>query len=100
MLGHPAYDPHGEPIPDVNGKLPVHKTISLSEGVLKKKYKLAGVTNHEASFLKYLDSLGVSIGSTIEIKEVQEFDKSMCVCINAKVNTIFSLTVCRNLLMI
>ena len=100
MLGHPAYDPHGEPIPDVNGKLPVHKTIPLSEGVLKNKYKLAGVTNHEASFLKYLDSLGVCIGSAIEIKEVQEFDKSMCVCINAKVNTIFSLTVCRNLLML
>ena len=27
MLGHPAFDPHGEPIPDANGKLPVHKTI-------------------------------------------------------------------------
>ena len=97
MLGHPNFDPHGEPIPDINGKLPVHHTVSLSDGLIKKKYKLAGVTNHEPSFLTYLDSLGAGIGSTIEIKNVQDFDKSMGVCINGKVNTIFSFTVCRNL---
>lgn len=99
MLGNPQFDPHGEPIPDANGKLPVHKTFSLSDGIIKKKYKLAGVTNHDASFLKYLNSLGASIGASIEIKEVQDFDKSMAVFINGKVNTIFSCTVCSNLLM-
>jgi len=100
MLGHPKFDPHGEPIPDANGKLPVHKTFPLSEGLLKKKYKLAGVTNHDASFLKYLDSLGAGIGSSIEIKDVQDFDKSMSVNINGKLNTIFSFMVCRNLLVL
>lgn len=100
MLGHPKFDPHGEPIPDANGKLPVYKTLPLSEGVAKKKYKLAGVTNHEASFLKYLDGLGVTIGAGIEVKGIQDFDKSMTVCINGKVNTIFSFTVCRNLLVL
>ena len=100
MLGNPQFDPHGEPIPDAKGKLPVHKTLPLSDGVIKKKYKLAGVTNHDASFLKYLDSLSVSIGSSIEIKEVQDFDKSMNVSINGKVNTIFSFMVCRNLLVV
>jgi len=100
MLGHPKFDPHGEPIPDANGKLPVYKTFPLSEGLLKKKYKLAGVTNHDASFLKYLDSLGAGIGSSIEIKDVQDFDKSMSVNINGKLNTIFSFMVCRNLLVL
>jgi DtxR family Mn-dependent transcriptional regulator len=100
MLGHPKFDPHGEPIPDANGRLPVHKTFPLSAGVIKKKYKLAGVTIHDASFLKYLDSLGAGIGSSIEIKEIQNFDKSMGVCINGKINTIFSFTVCKNLLVL
>jgi len=100
MLGHPKFDPHGEPIPDANGKLPVHKTFPLSEGLIKKKYKLAGVTNHDPSFLKYLDSLGAGIGSSIEIKDIQEFDKSMSVYINGKLNTIFSFMVCRNLLVL
>lgn len=62
-----------------------------------KKYKLAGVTNHDTSFLTYLDSLGINIGSTIEIIQVQSFDRSMSVFVNEKINTIFSFTVCRNL---
>ena len=97
MLGHPDADPHGEPIPDANGKLPVYSTLSLCDGMVKKKYKLAGVTNHDPSFLKYLDSIGAGIGATIEIRQVQEFDKSMAVTVNGKMQTIFSYTVCRNL---
>ena len=34
------------------------------------------------------------------VKGKQDFDKSMAVCINGKVNTIFSLTVCRNLIIL
>ena len=97
MLGNPQFDPHGEPIPDANGKLPIYKTSPLSEGMPEKKYKLAGVTNHDTSFLTYLDSLGISIGSSIEIIQVQSFDRSMSVFVNGKINTIFSFTVCRNL---
>ena len=100
MLGNPQFDPHGEPIPDSDGRLPVYKTFPLSEATLKKKYKLAGVTNHEGSFLKYLDSLGVSIGCSIEILQILEFDKSMSVSINTRTKTIFSYTICRNLLVI
>lgn len=100
MLGHPQFDPHGEPIPDASGKLPVFKTFPLSDGQTRKKYKVAGVNNHDASFLKFLDSQGAGIGASIEIKEVQDFDKSMSVCINGKLNTVFSFTVCRNLLIL
>lgn len=98
MLGHPQFDPHGEPIPDVNGKLPAFKSFPLSEGHTHKIYKLTGVVNHDPSFLQFLDSVGLTLGSSIEIKEIQEFDKSMGVKLNNKTKTIFSFTVCRNLL--
>lgn len=100
MLGHPQFDPHGEPIPDSNGKLPVYKSIPLSEGQLNKQYKLAGVANHDPSFLQFLDALHLTLGATIEIKEIQEFDKSMGVKLNNKQKTIFSNTVCRNLMVV
>ncbi len=100
MLGHPQFDPHGEPIPDPNGKLPVYKTIPLSEGQLNSPYKLAGVASHDPSFLQFLDSLGLTLGATIEIKEIQDFDKSMGVKLNNKQKTIFSNTVCRNLMVV
>ena len=100
MLGHPKFDPHGEPIPDVNGKLPVFKATQLSEGAVNKKYKLTGVLNHETAFLKFLDSVGLSIGSVIVIKDIQDFDRSMSVLLNNKNKTIFSQTVCENLLVV
>ena len=100
MLSHPQFDPHGEPIPDSNGKLPVHKSFPLSEGKINQVYRLSGVANHDASFLQFLDSLGLQLGAHIEIKEIQEFDKSMGVKLNNKNKTIFSYTVCRNLLVV
>lgn len=100
MLGHPQFDPHGEPIPDANGKLPVYQSFPLSDGHLSTTYKLAGVANHDAAFLQFLDSIGLTLGSSIEIKEVQSFDKSMVVKINNKTKTIFSFMVCRNLMVV
>ena len=100
MLGHPKFDPHGEPIPDVNGKLPVHKASPLSTCTIGKKYKLSGVLNHETSFLKMLDAMDLSLGSSIEIRELQAFDKSMVVVLNGKNKTILSLPVCQNLLVL
>ncbi|HEY0272160.1 MAG TPA: metal-dependent transcriptional regulator, partial [Chitinophaga sp.] len=98
MLGHPKFDPHGEPIPDANGKLPVVKAIPLSSGIAGKKYTLSGVLNHETAFLKFLDTLQLSIGATIEITALQPFDKSMSVVLQGKTPTVFSYTVCQHLL--
>lgn len=100
MLGFPKFDPHGEPIPDAEGKLPVYQSIPLSDGMPNTTYKLSGVANHDASFLQFLDSIGLTLGSAIEIKEIQEFDKSMTVKINNKTKTIFSFLVCRNLMVV
>lgn len=100
MLGHPQFDPHGEPIPDANGKLPVYPSFPLSEGQANTAYKLTGVANHDASFLQFLDSIALTLGSSIEIKEIQGFDKSMSVKLNNKTKTIFSFTVCRNLMVV
>lgn len=100
MLGHPKFDPHGEPIPDGNGKLPQYKAIPLSKCVEGKKYKLSGVLNHDVSFLTYLNSIELSLGATIEIMAIQEFDNSMAVNLNGKTKTVFSLTICKNLLVI
>lgn len=98
MLGKPQFDPHGEPIPDINGKLPTYKAFPLAEGQVHKLYKVAGVANHHPSFLQFLDHIGVALGSTIEIKEIQDFDKSMEVKLNHKQKTIFSYTVCLNIM--
>ena len=64
FLGHPTIDPHGDPIPDENGKL-------------KKKLAVIALGNSSDEFLKYLDKIGLTIGDTVEISEIEEFDKSV-----------------------
>ncbi len=77
FLGYPSVDPHGDPIPDENGKMKKIKTQPLTEAPIKKKLSIIALGNSSDEFLKYLDKIGLSIGDTIEVTEVEDFDKSV-----------------------
>jgi DtxR family transcriptional regulator, Mn-dependent transcriptional regulator len=77
LLNYPKFDPHGDPIPDVNGKMPDLKSIRLSEAKVGAQYKLCGVTNHSQAFLKYLNKIGITLGDSFEVKEIEDFDHSV-----------------------
>jgi DtxR family transcriptional regulator, Mn-dependent transcriptional regulator len=98
FLGFPSFDPHGDPIPDKSGKFPVVAYVSLAELEVGQKGMLMGVSEHSSSFLKYLDSNGLALGSAIEILEINEFDLSMKIKLNQTTNVFFSNQVAKNLL--
>lgn len=76
-LGHPSFDPHGDPIPDEKGKIQKSNFIKLSEVKIKSHYKIMGVTDHSTTFLKYLEKHQLIIGASITIKTIEEFDNSI-----------------------
>lgn len=76
-LGHPNFDPHGDPIPDEKGKIQKSNFIKLSEAKAKSSYKVMGVTDHSTTFLKYLEKHQLIIGAGISIKTIEEFDNSI-----------------------
>jgi DtxR family Mn-dependent transcriptional regulator len=76
-LGHPNFDPHGDPIPDEKGKIQKSNFIKLSEAKIKSNYKIMGVTDHSTTFLKYLEKHQLIIGASITIKTIEEFDNSI-----------------------
>lgn len=87
ILGNPIYDPHGDPIPDEKGKIQKSNFIKLSETKVKGNYKVMGVTDHSATFLKYLEKHLLIIGATINIKTIEEFDNSIVLlCQKMEVN--------------
>lgn len=98
FLNFPKFDPHGDPIPDKNGNLPITKAFPLSESDAVGIVKLIGVANHSPAFLQYLDKIKLSINDKIEIKEIQDFDKSMFVKINNRQPIMFSSEIAKNLL--
>jgi DtxR family Mn-dependent transcriptional regulator len=84
FLGYPNYDPHGDPIPDKNGKLPATRWMALSETEIGKKVKVVNVDDNSPDFLKYLDKQNIGLNSTIIIKEIQNFDRSLLVELKGK----------------
>jgi DtxR family Mn-dependent transcriptional regulator len=82
FLGNPAFDPHGDPIPAPNGKMPVYANIRLSEIAAGQTCKVGSVRDTSTPFLKYLQQLHVGLGSQIEVVERMEFDQSMVIMID------------------
>ncbi|HEY9340454.1 MAG TPA: metal-dependent transcriptional regulator [Hanamia sp.] len=77
FLGFPSVDPHGDLIPDKDGKIKKIKTQPLTEAPLKKKLTIMALGDSSDEFLKYLNKVGLTIGDTIEISDIEDFDKSV-----------------------
>jgi DtxR family transcriptional regulator, Mn-dependent transcriptional regulator len=83
-LGHPRSDPHGDPIPDSQGKLPVFGYRPLSAVATGKMVQVMAVGAQSPAILALLKHYGLSIGSAIEIMQVFEFDRSLEIKVNNK----------------
>ena len=84
FLEFPAFDPHGDPIPDVNGDMKKVNKLLLSECEMNKEYRCIGVKDSSSDFLKYLDKQKIALGSTFFVKEKEVFDDTLLVEVNAK----------------
>ena len=77
FLGNPTEDPHGDPIPDANGKIIKTEKLLLSELGFNQSGICVGVKDSSKEFLKYLDKNQIALGSKIEIITKEDFDFSM-----------------------
>jgi DtxR family transcriptional regulator, Mn-dependent transcriptional regulator len=84
FLGHPTEDPHGDPIPDGNGKMIKVDKLLLSEAKENQEVICVGVKDTSAEFLQYLDRQGIALGSKIKIVAIEPFDLSVIIKIDEK----------------
>lgn len=82
FLGFPQYDPHGDPIPDKNGKIKEVDNFSLGEMKVGDTGVLVNVKEHSPAFLKYLESIPLLLGSKISLLDRYEFDGSLKIRVN------------------
>lgn len=87
FLEYPKYDPHGDPIPDKDGNIHRHLDITLADLKLNEEGIVVGVKEHSKSYLNYLETINLVLGSEIKINEIVDFDRSMSVEVNKK-NTV------------
>lgn len=98
FLEHPKMDPHGDPIPDNNGKISSAHLTALSQLKQKETGVISGVAEHSASFLQYLEKSGLSLGNSVQVLDKHEFDKSVDIKINKKKTLHISNDIAKNIL--
>jgi DtxR family transcriptional regulator, Mn-dependent transcriptional regulator len=77
FLGNPSFDPHGDPIPDSNGKIPKLNQLNLSGLSLNKTAVVSSVANQSPQMLEMLKHYSIAIGTSIKILKRFEFDGSL-----------------------
>ena len=98
FLDYPKFDPHGDPIPDENGEFTEKKRMPLNEFEIGEKGVVVAVDDSSPAFLRYLDKVGISIGTLLKVEDKIEFDGSMEINIDGKRNINISGTIARNIL--
>jgi DtxR family Mn-dependent transcriptional regulator len=76
-LAYPKFDPHGDPIPDTNGKIGANLQLNLADWPLKKPAEICQVVNQSAPMLSLLQNRKIRIGSRLEVKKKFEYDNSL-----------------------
>ena len=66
MLGRPAYDPHGDPIPDAKGVMREDDLRFLTD-CGPGDYRLARITRDDPEFLSWLQEEGLRPGVSVEV---------------------------------
>jgi DtxR family Mn-dependent transcriptional regulator len=77
FLGFPKSDPHGDPIPDANGKISLKKQVSLTEMKINIPGIISNITDQSAEMLELLRHKGLSLGTKVEVKKRFSFDNSI-----------------------
>jgi DtxR family transcriptional regulator, Mn-dependent transcriptional regulator len=77
FLNHPRFDPHGDPIPDSQGKIETSKKVCLTELPLKKTAVVCHVGDQSSSMLELMKHKKIKIGTRLEIKKRFGFDNSL-----------------------
>lgn len=77
FLGFPRVDPHGDPIPDANGRIEINKRICLTELPLLQAAIVSNVKDQSSPILELLEHMKIRIGTKLEVKKRFEFDESM-----------------------
>ncbi len=73
-LGHPTLDPHGDPIPSVEGRLPQSDNLRLADLEVAERARIVRMRDQSAERLRYLADLGLVPGAAVEIIASAPFD--------------------------
>lgn len=83
-LGHPSFDPHGDPIPTRDLELPKTATTRLSELRQGDQAVIQRVDDRDPDLLRYLSEIGMVPSVELEVVEYSPFDENLYIKIKGR----------------
>ncbi len=84
LLGDPAFDPHGEPIPTRDGAVAAARGASLAAAEPGAALIVLRVADRDPAALQYLARIGIALGVEINVLEKQPFNGPLTVTIGGE----------------
>jgi DtxR family Mn-dependent transcriptional regulator len=72
-LGFPTRDPHGDPIPAADGRVPTPDARQLSDYEDGEAGVVARISDADPEMLRYFDSVGISLDSRLRVLARRDF---------------------------
>lgn len=72
-LGHPQRDPHGDPIPTLDGEVPMPPARQLSVCADGEHGSVARISDSDSEMLRYFDSVGITLDSHLTVLARRDF---------------------------
>lgn len=82
-LGQPSHDPHGDPIPREDGRLPSTPSTGLCDVAVGRAFVVSRVLSQDAEVLAYATELGIHPGSRIRVESREPLGDLMTVRVDA-----------------
>ncbi len=67
LLGHPKFDPHGDPIPSASGQIARRKLFPLCEVAIGESVVVARLLNQATPFLQFAELHGLKPGASLSL---------------------------------
>lgn len=87
-LGNPTVDPHGDPIPALDGTLPDSSALSLADVPKGMEAHIVRVSDQQPERLRYVAELGLIPGASVKVTESAPFEGPVTVRIGKKTHAL------------
>jgi len=87
-LGNPKIDPHGDPIPALDGTIPARDQMLLSDLPMSQRGTVSQITDQTPEVLRYLSDLGLVPGAEARVTQRSPLNDTVSVAIGDSTHTI------------
>ncbi|AZG44099.1 metal-dependent transcriptional regulator [Gordonia insulae] len=85
-LGHPNRDPHGDPIPAIDGSVPSPDVKLLADLEVEETGRVARISDTDPEMLRYFDEVGVALDCEVTVIEKRPFAGTISISVDGNSN--------------